>query len=121
MVLANNHPFPAEEDVANAALDTIWAAAVGSKAGTTRSQLDLLIQCSTVDLAENTDLPVAFPQAPISDDVVSIRTVIDSMEIGLASPLPGLSYFFTFQSSPPWTTSCVGRFTKRGKKADHLD
>jgi len=94
MVLANNHPFPAEEDVANAALDTILAAAVGSEAGTTRSQLDLLIQCSTVDLAENPDLPVAFPQAPTSDDVVSIRTVIDSMEIGLASPLPGLSYFF---------------------------
>ncbi|KAL6408586.1 cytochrome P450 [Ilyonectria robusta] len=93
-VLACGHPFAAEEDIANAALDTIWAASVGRKACTTSCQIKLLTQRSTVDLPSKQDLPVVFPQAPIPYDVECIRTVINSMEVGLASPLPGLSYFF---------------------------
>lgn len=92
--LACGHPFAAEEDIANAALDTIWAASVGREARTTSSQIELLTQRAAVDLPSKQDLPVAFPQAPIPYDVEAIRTVINSMEVGMASPLPGLTYFF---------------------------
>ena len=93
-VLANGHPFPAQEDIANVALDTIWAASVGREARTVRSQLELLTARSTIDLPTHQHLPAVFPDAPTPDDVVCIRTVIGSIEVGLTSPLPRLSYFF---------------------------
>ena len=93
-MLAEGHPFSGEEDIDNAALDTIWAAAVGSEAGTTKSQLDLLTSIPRLDLAEDIDSPVIFPKVPHPDDVVCIRTVINSVEVGLSSPAPRLSYWF---------------------------
>lgn len=95
--LANGHPFAADEDIANAALDTIWAVSVGREARTTALQLELLSSRSALDLPANKDAEVVFPQAPIPRDVECIRTVIGSVEVGLASPLPGLSYFFYFK------------------------
>ena len=95
-LLARGHPFTAAEDIANAALDTIWAAAIGSQPRTTRSQVDLLEHTSIADfkLPENPETQVAFPQAPIPSDILSIRAVIDTVEVGLASPVPRLSYWF---------------------------
>lgn len=93
-MLAEGHPFNGEQDIDNAALDTIWAAAVGSEAGTTKSQLDLLTRIPKLDLPEDVDSPVVFPEVPPPDDVVCIRTVINSVEVGLSSPAPRLSYWF---------------------------
>ncbi|CZR65123.1 related to TRI13-cytochrome P450 [Phialocephala subalpina] len=93
-MLADSHPFAAHEDIANAALDTIWAASVGREARTTTSQIEVLAQCSALELPAKQDLPAVFPQAPVPFDVQCIRTAVNSMEVGLASPLPGLSYFF---------------------------
>ncbi|KAH7131750.1 cytochrome P450 [Dactylonectria estremocensis] len=89
--LACGHPFAAEEDIANTALDTIWAASI-----------ELLTQRSTIDLPSKQDLPVVFPQAPIPYDVECIRTEINSIEVSLASPLPGLSYFFYLKLLSIW-------------------
>lgn len=100
--LACGHPFAAEEDIANTALDTIWAASVGREACTTSSQIELLTQRSTIDLPSKQDLPVVFPQAPIPYDVECIRTEINSIEVSLASPLPGLSYFFYLKLLSIW-------------------
>ncbi|PVH84306.1 cytochrome P450 [Cadophora sp. DSE1049] len=93
-VLADGHPFQAHEDIANAALDTIWAASVGREARITSSQIEILAQWSKLNLPLHKDLPAVFSSAPIPYDVECIRKVISSMEVGLASPLPGLSYFF---------------------------
>lgn len=94
--LARGHPFTAAEDIANAALDSIWAAAIGSEPRTTRSQIDLLDTVSIADfkLPASQETPVLFPHAPIPSDIISIRTVVKTVEVGLASPLPSVSYWF---------------------------
>ncbi|KAH7018784.1 cytochrome P450 monooxygenase [Ilyonectria destructans] len=102
VVLACGHPFAAEEDIANTALDTIWAAFIGRKVYTTSSQIELLTQRSTVGLPSKQDLPVVFPEAPIPYDVEYIRTVINSLAVSLASPHPGLSYFFYLKLPSVW-------------------
>ncbi len=56
--------------------------------------MELLKTYSALDLPANKDDAAVFPRAPVPYDVQCIRTVINSMEVGLASPLPGLSYFF---------------------------
>lgn len=92
--LAKGHPFSAEQDIDDVALDTIWAAAVGAEVGTTRSQLELLAQIPALDLPKDLDSPVVLPEQTYPDDVTCIRTVVNSVEIGLSSPLPRLSYWF---------------------------
>lgn len=93
-MLGNGHPFAADEDIGNTALDTIWAAAVGSESKATMSQLDALTNMSVTNLPITPEGAVVFPQAPTPYDIVAIRTVVDTMEVGLSSPLPGLSYWF---------------------------
>ncbi|KAN0106894.1 cytochrome P450 [Hyaloscypha variabilis] len=92
--LAGGHPFAAQEDIANTALDTIWAASIGEEARTTNAQIEVIAKCSAIELPSKQDLPVKFPKALVPYDIECIRAVIGSMEVGLASPLPGLSYWF---------------------------
>ena len=94
VVLAKGHPFAADKDIANTALDTIWAAAVGTEAQATKTQLEFLANTSEVEVPTNVEAPVIFPQAPTRYDVTCIRTVIETLEIGISSPIPWLSYWF---------------------------
>lgn len=98
--LAKGYAFEAEQDVSNAALDTIWAAAVGTQAGTTMSQLGLLKRSPMIDTPESVESPIQFPEAPYPPGVLSMRAVIDTMGVGVASPIPWLSYFFYLRL--PW-------------------
>ncbi|KAF2799649.1 cytochrome P450 [Melanomma pulvis-pyrius CBS 109.77] len=93
-VLARDHPFEAKEDISNVALDTIWAAAVGKQVGTTASQLDLLNHVPALQLPERVTSAVVFPQADYPSDVIAIRDVINTMGVGVSSPLPKVTYLF---------------------------
>lgn len=100
MSLAKNHPFAADVDIDNFALDTIWAASVGSEANATKTQLDHLNKMCSTPLPESPEEAVEFTLAAIPYDITAIRTVISSIEVGITSPLPSLTYWFHFRL--PW-------------------
>lgn len=93
-MLARDHPFEAQEDIGNMALDAIWAAAVGDQVGTTESQLDLLNKVPALPLPTKQTAAAEFPHADYPASVTDMRAVIDAMGVGVSSALPRLSYWF---------------------------
>lgn len=100
LVLAANHPFAADEDISNFALDTIWSASVGTEAKATKTQLDHLSGMASTTLPSGPEEAVEFPHAAIPYDITAIRTVIDSIEVGVTSPFPRLTLWCYFKL--PW-------------------
>lgn len=100
LVLAANHPFAADEDISNFALDTIWSASVGTEAKAIKTQLDHLSGLASTTLPSGPEDAVEFTHAAIPYDITAIRTVIESIEVGVTSPFPGLTLWFYFRL--PW-------------------
>ncbi|KAI9687173.1 MAG: hypothetical protein M1822_002584 [Bathelium mastoideum] len=101
--LARGHPFEVEHDVFRATVDVILSAAFGFEIGAIKTQTALLssLAASEVPLprdssssssnTKNPDLPATFPVVEDPEDFRAIRTITDSVEIALNSPLPRLS------------------------------
>ena len=86
--LAKGHPWSAPRDIYHAALDAIWAAAFGTHPGATKSQLELISTTETVNQPHSRDIPVNFPEAPMSPAFDAVITLTDSLETTIKSPIP---------------------------------
>ncbi|THW15465.1 cytochrome P450 [Aureobasidium pullulans] len=95
--LAESHPFEAHEDIAHTTLDAIWVVALGSSAKTIDSQANMLETVSKLDLPQNKDESVEFPQAPHPPAFDAILTLTNSMEPLISHPFPKTYHWFLRQ------------------------
>ena len=95
MDMANGHPFQADDDIYDAALDAIFAAAfpLDSKDSTTNAQIEHI--SSLKDFKPHNDLnePVVFPKVASPENFEGILTITDSMETSIKAPLPRLAHW----------------------------
>ncbi|KAL4734227.1 cytochrome P450 [Aspergillus similis] len=86
--LAEGRPFEGDHDIFRATLDVILSATFELEAGSIAAQTALLAGLNSVALPADHDSPVVFPTAKDPEAFTSIRSLLDSVEIGLNSPLP---------------------------------
>ncbi len=98
--LAGGRCFAAAENIRHAAMDAIWAVAVGTKLGGVQTQLDFLAREESI-FVPNDDLeaPVEFPEAAMPAVYTAISTLLDSVAGILSSPFPKVYAFFMRQRS----------------------
>jgi len=76
------------------------AATFGTEVGATTAQLNLLSSIGKVDLPDDEDLEATFPAAEDTQNYTSIRTMVDSIEIGMQSPMPRQHFTLALQLYP---------------------
>ncbi|KAF7538403.1 hypothetical protein G7054_g2972 [Neopestalotiopsis clavispora] len=92
--LANERPFSAALDMHHAALDAVLAFMFGSsvRSFAIAPQLDLLSSLAMLE-AENKDIPVLFPQAPLDDFIVTAVECGELIDKIINSPVPKITYW----------------------------
>ena len=98
--LAPGRPFRADQDIIRSVVDLILLATFGMQTGLSRSQHDLLAGVDTIDAPADADVPAAFPEAGESVAYTAIRTLVDSIQIGMNSPIPKLHMQFALRFYP---------------------
>ena len=86
--LAEGRPFDALHDMLRGTVDIISAATFGFEIGATTAQFNLLASIKKLELPRDTDTEAVFPVAEDPPAYTSIRTMVDSIEIGMQSPMP---------------------------------
>ena len=103
--LAGDHPFSAPSDIHHVTLDAIWAATFGVSSGTTKSQVDLLLSLTKLEvLPRDKNLPVEFPKGPTPPAFNAIATMTDSLDNAIGSPLPSWHHWLIRQT-PSYRTA----------------
>jgi hypothetical protein len=93
--LARGHAFQADEDINDAALDTIFAVSFSLRTtdSTTHAHLTELMELKELELSEAMELPVNFPHSNRPEDFVAIKTLIESIATSMNSPVPRLAHW----------------------------
>lgn len=86
--LAKGRPFEGDHDIFRATLDIILWATFELDAGSIEAQMEMLKDLDKVALPADRDSPVVFSDAGDTEAFTSIRSLLDSVEIALNSPLP---------------------------------
>ncbi|KAK2752691.1 hypothetical protein FQN54_008069 [Arachnomyces sp. PD_36] len=86
--LAQGRPFEGDHDIFRATLDVILSATFELEAETIAAQSAQLKSVDSIAVPADRDNPVVFPNAEDPETFTSIRSLLDSVEIGLNSPLP---------------------------------
>jgi len=100
MALAQGHPFSANEDIYNAALDAIFATTFGLEADDSAiaSQIDVIqTKSKTIKVSADIDEHVVFPKGPIPPGFEAVLTLTDSLEPTIKSPIPIWHHWFLRQ------------------------
>ncbi|RYP45088.1 hypothetical protein DL768_008519 [Monosporascus sp. mg162] len=98
--LAKGRPFEGDHDLFRATLDIILAATFELEAGSIAAHKKLLSQLDEIKLPADRDTPIVFPDAKDPREFTSIRSLLDSVEIGLNSPLPTTHMKFALKFYP---------------------
>lgn len=98
--LAKGHPFVADNDIFRATVDVILTATFGFEIGAVKSQAEVLSHTESISLSADVDKAAVFPAIPDPEAFTSIRTLVDSVEIALNSPLPRVSLTLALKFFP---------------------
>ncbi|KAI1387795.1 cytochrome P450 [Hypoxylon trugodes] len=98
--LAQGHAFEADNDIFRATVDVILTATFGFEIGAVVSQADILSKTDSINLSVDMDKPAIFPAIRDPDEFTSIRTLVDSVEIAMNSPVPRFSLSFALKFHP---------------------
>lgn len=86
--LAQGRPFYAEKDIVRSVVDLILLASLGMRIELSKTQTELLSRIDKANIPPNMDTPVEFPSAEESPTYTAVRTLVDSIQIGMRSPIP---------------------------------
>lgn len=89
--LAQGRPFQADRDITRGVVDAIFSASLGMEIGLNRAQEEMLSGPHNVNIADDADTPAIFPTSSESPAYTAIRTLVDSLQIGMSSPWPRLT------------------------------
>ncbi|KAJ0418303.1 cytochrome P450 [Aspergillus carlsbadensis] len=120
--LAQRRPFEGDHDIFRATLDVILSATFELEAGTIAAQTALLEKLDSIALPADRDSPVVFPNAEDPEAFTSIRSLLDSVEIGLNSPVPtqhmrfALAFYPELSSARKYKNSMIAERVDRAWK-----
>ena len=99
--LAQNHPFEVTFDIEDAMLDAITAAAFSASLGSSTKQTSLLSKLPKLDELRKDDNSIAyFPRDPAPEVTAALRTLANSSEIPMNSPLGYSHHLFASEFYP---------------------
>ncbi|KUJ09019.1 cytochrome P450 [Mollisia scopiformis] len=98
--LAQGRPFQADHDLIRGVVDVIMLATLGVQTGLSKSQSELLSETEKLDLSTDINVPPVFPAATESRAYTAIRTLVDSIQIGMTSPAPRMHMNFALKFYP---------------------
>ncbi|KZZ87555.1 Cytochrome P450 [Moelleriella libera RCEF 2490] len=98
--LARGRPFQADDDVIRNLVDVILSVTYGMGAGVINGQLSLLAQTSSIRLPDCLDAPPSFPEVREPRIYTAIRTLVNSIQIGMSSPFPKYHMLLALYLSP---------------------
>jgi cytochrome P450 len=98
--LAPGRPFQADKDLIRSVVDVIMSATMGVQTGLSNSQSELLSGIDKLDFPASVDLPQNFPATEESPIYSAIRTLVDSIQIGMTSPAPRQHMNFALKFYP---------------------
>jgi hypothetical protein len=98
--LAQNRPFQADLDIIRCVVEMILLASLGTRTDLSRKQLDLLRTLHKPEPQSDPDMPVDFPKAEESPTYSAVRTLVDSIAIGMSSPVPRQHMTFALRFYP---------------------
>lgn len=98
---ARGHPFVADGDIYNEALDTIFATTFGLRIedSNTFAQLHRLSSATALELPDSPDEPMQFPVSQRPATFAAILTLTESFEVSIKSPFPRLAHWALRQTS----------------------
>ncbi|KAI1855455.1 hypothetical protein JX266_000320 [Neoarthrinium moseri] len=117
--LAQGRPFEGDHDIFRATLDIILAATFELEAGTISTHKKHLSGLKEMKLPDGQDLPAVFPEINDPKEFTSIRSLLDSVEIGLNSPLPtphmkfALSFYPELSAARKYKDEMIGQRVQR--------
>jgi hypothetical protein len=93
--LARGHPFAADDDIYNGALDAIFAATFGlnPKDSTLYSERQFILSKEGIEVDSDPNKPVTFPHARHPPGFDAVLTLTESLEAAIKSPLPRLHHW----------------------------
>lgn len=98
--LARQRPFQADRDIIRCVVEMILLASLGTRTDLSGKQMDLLRALDQLESQADPDLPVLFPNAEESSTYSAVRTLVDSIAIGMSSPVPRLHMMFALRFYP---------------------
>lgn len=120
--LAEGRPFEGDHDIFRATLDVILAATFELEVGSIAAQTKMLNSLDGIALPADRDSPLVFPDAEDPEAFTSIRSLLDSVEIGLNSPLPtthmrfALSFYPELSSARKYKDNMIAERVQRAWK-----
>jgi hypothetical protein len=109
--LVGARPFRANQDIIRSVVDMILLATLGTSSDLSREQTRMLSALKDIQVHADPDLRVVFPVAQESPTYSSVRTVVDSIAIGMSSPIPRMHMTFALRFYP--SLARAKRFTDR--------
>ena len=98
--LGEGRPFQADKDILRNIVDIILLASLGLRTDMTNAQADLLRYLDQIQVPVNMQSPVEFPMAAESPTYTCIRELVDSVQIGMNSPIPKQHMQFALKYYP---------------------
>jgi hypothetical protein len=112
--LSPGRPFEADKDIIRNLVDIIIGTTFGFEVGAIASQTKLISRINKIDLPTNVDTPAIFPTANDPEAFVLPRTLVDSFQIALNSPVPrqhltfALNFYPSLVSARRWNERMMG-------------
>ena len=91
--VAAGHAFWAADDIAKAALDSIWNAAFGSQLNGLPEETAFLKAISQFDMPASQDDPINLPKPQLNAAVDSMMILTHGLDVAVISPVPKLSFW----------------------------
>ena len=98
--LAQGRPFKADKDIIRNLVDVIIRATFGFDVGAIAAQLNRISGMDKIEVPANVDSPAIFPIAADPEAYTSVRTLVDSLQIALKSPIPKQHLTFALKFYP---------------------
>lgn len=109
--LSQGRPFAADRDIVRSVVDLIFLASLGIRTDMSKAQAEALSNIDTIEPKSDTDAPVEFPSVKESRAYTAIRTLADSIQIGMSSPFPRLHMNIALRCYPSLVSA--KRYTDR--------
>ena len=112
--LAQGRPFQADADIIRNLVDVIIRATFGFDVGAITAQLNRVRSLEKIDISPNLDDPVPFPEVQDPEAYTSVRTLVDSLQIALKSPIPkqhltfALNWYPSLVKARKWNENMMG-------------
>lgn len=112
--LAQGRPFQADKDIIRNLVDVIIKATFGFEVNAVNTQMAVIRNLESIPLPTDSNEPVTFPVADDPEAYTSVRELVDSLEIGMRSPIPrqhltfALNFYPRLVKARRWNENMMG-------------